>query len=197
MGEKTPLRAGEEDELDWFWHRRHKSFFAPMWFLPLNFEWEGLRYFPPLILVKTSAHKTQIQIFVHMQIFALHTKNTKRIAFSKDLNLSKFNMSKSLTSLQAFKNKTFLWIIFAQCECMKSNCWIWVNVKFTYFTVWRNHHSFSSRPPSNYGQEYRPLFSSSKEKGECEMKKEYGRQAYFFVGAMSRMNCKVQAIILL
>ena len=28
------------------------------------------------------------------------------------------------------------------------------------------------------------------------MKKEYGRQAYFFVGAMSRMNCKVQAIIL-
>ena len=77
VGEKTPLRAGEEDELDWFWHRRHKSFFAPMWFLPLNFEWEGLRYFPPLILVKTSAHKTQIQIFVHMQIFALHTKNTK------------------------------------------------------------------------------------------------------------------------
>ena len=57
-------KAVKEDELDWFWHRRHKSFFAPMWFLPLNFEWEGLRYFPPLILVKTSPHWGKKAIFV-------------------------------------------------------------------------------------------------------------------------------------
>ena len=55
------------------------------------------------------------------------------------------------------------------------------NVKFTYFALWRNHHSFSSRrPPSNYGQD--PRSRVKEEQKECKMKKEYGRQAYFFVG---------------